>query len=127
MWSSAVGCIVMFTLGLLIMPLAAVAQQLAKVARIGYLVIGALDAPRPGSCSTPSAKDSANTAMWRGRTSSLSTAPRTGRSSGYRVWQPNWPISRSISSSRGIPRQRALRGGGTDAGRAPATRGGAGS
>src|SRR5262245_44027361 len=45
MWSSAVGCIVMLTLGLLIMPLAAAAQQLAKVARIGYLVIGALDAP----------------------------------------------------------------------------------
>jgi putative ABC transport system substrate-binding protein len=45
MWFSAVGCIVTITLSLLTAPLATYAQPLAKVARIGYLVIGALDAP----------------------------------------------------------------------------------
>jgi putative ABC transport system substrate-binding protein len=45
MWHSAVGCIVTITLSLLTAPLAAHAQQRAKVARIGYLVIGALESP----------------------------------------------------------------------------------
>jgi putative ABC transport system substrate-binding protein len=45
MRSSAAGCIVTITLSLLMAPLAAQAQPLAKVARIGYLVIGSLEAP----------------------------------------------------------------------------------
>jgi putative ABC transport system substrate-binding protein len=45
MWSSAVGCLVTITLSLLTAPLAAHAQQPAKVARIGYLVTGVLESP----------------------------------------------------------------------------------
>src|SRR5262245_37662115 len=45
MWSSAMGCIVTLTLSLLTAPLTAYVQPLAKVARIGYLVFGALEAP----------------------------------------------------------------------------------
>jgi len=37
MWSSAVGCIVILTLGLLVAPLAAHAQQPSKVPRVGVL------------------------------------------------------------------------------------------
>jgi putative ABC transport system substrate-binding protein len=45
MWYSAVGCIVTIILSLLTAPLAAQAQQPAKVARIGYLLSGVLESP----------------------------------------------------------------------------------
>src|SRR2546430_2716119 len=40
MWCSAVGCIVTFTLSLLVVPLLAVAQPVGKVRRIGMLIPG---------------------------------------------------------------------------------------
>ena len=42
MWGSTIGCIVMFTLSLLAAPLAADAQQPAKVPRIGWLSDGVM-------------------------------------------------------------------------------------
>jgi hypothetical protein len=45
MWYSAVGCIVTIILSLLTAPVAAQAQQPAKVARIGYLLSGVLESP----------------------------------------------------------------------------------
>ena len=47
MWYSAVGCIVTFTLSLLVVPLLAVAQPVGKVRRIGMLIPGSSSAFAP--------------------------------------------------------------------------------
>src|SRR5437588_11076559 len=47
MWCSAVGCIVTFTLSLLVVPLLAMAQPVGKVRRIGMLIPGSASAFAP--------------------------------------------------------------------------------
>jgi hypothetical protein len=83
---SALGLIL--ALGILTAPLAVEAQPPTKVHRIGYFSQGSalpefaphVEAFRQGCVSL---------AMWRARTSSLSTVMRKGAQSGFATWQPS--------------------------------------
>jgi hypothetical protein len=89
---SAVGCIVTFTLSMLVAPLTAEAQQVTKVPQVGFLVLGVLlldPIPR----LKLSGRVYASSATSRARTSSLRTVMRRGAKNGSATWRPNWPGS----------------------------------
>ena len=81
--------------GLLAAPLAAEAQQAAKVARIGYL---SPTWPLTPTCQRPSVKDCVTSVTSRAATSRLNSEMPKGSPSGSPLLRPNWLRSRLMSS-----------------------------
>ena len=81
--------------GLLAAPLAAEAQQAASLPRIGFLMPGAPFLTHESRVAfRPSGKACASWAMWKVRTSPLSSDGRRGSTTGYPASRPSWSVSR---------------------------------
>ena len=85
------GVVCTLILSLLTAPLPSKAQPGAGP-RLGLLILALPLGLR--LASRPFGKGCVTWAMWRGRTSSWSTALPRGRPSGCRRWPPSWSISR---------------------------------
>ena len=79
MWHHTVGLMVLLTLGVLGMPLAAAQQPTKTMPRIGFLTRARLPRMRPGS--RPSGRVCASWGTWKGTVSASSTAMARGRRS----------------------------------------------
>ena len=77
-------------LGLVVAPLAAHAQQAAKVPRVGLLSVPPFESAEMQALLDAFRRDCANAAMWKDRTSSSNTDPRAGRLSKSPAWRANW-------------------------------------